>query len=69
MKKPTPQELIAAIHAKCLECSGGSRKEAHNCKLSECPLWPYRRGEPREKLDQSKGQISVFDITMEREGA
>ena len=69
MKKPTPQELIAAIHAKCLECSGGSRKEAHNCKLSDCPLWPYRRGEPREKLGQSKGQISVFDINMEREGA
>lgn len=69
MKKPTPQDLIAAIHAKCLECSGGSRKEAHNCKLKDCPLWPYRRGEPREKLCQSKGQISVFDITMEREGA
>ena len=61
-KKPTPQELIAAIHAKCLECSGGSRKEVHNCKLTECPLWLYRRGEPRERLVQAKGQISVFEL-------
>lgn len=61
--KPTPQELIAAIHAKCLDCSGGSRKEVHNCEIKDCPLWLYRRSEPREKRGQSKGQISVFDIT------
>lgn len=67
-KKPTPQELIAAIHAKCLECSGGSRKEVHNCKLTDCPLWLYRRGEPRESLAQAKGQIDVFDI-IQKEGA
>lgn len=60
--KPTPQELIAAIHAKCLDCSGGSRKEVHGCKMTDCPLWLYRRGEPREKQSQTKGQISVFDI-------
>jgi len=60
--KPTPQELIAAIHAKCLDCSGGSRKEVHNCKIKDCPLWPYRRGEAREKQTQAKGQISLFDI-------
>jgi len=66
-KKPTPQELIAAIHAKCLECSGGSRKEVHNCKLTDCPLWLYRRGEPRERLAQAKGQIDVFDI-IQKEG-
>lgn len=65
--KPTPNELIAAIHAKCLDCSGGSRKEVHNCKLSNCPLWLYRRGEPREKPGLS-GQISVFDMTQ-KEGA
>jgi len=60
--KPTPQELIAAIHAKCLDCSGGSRKEVHNCKLRDCPLWVYRRGEPREKIGCSKGQISIFEV-------
>lgn len=66
--RPTPQELTAAIHAKCMECSGGSRKEVHGCKLCDCPLWPYRRGEPREKMAQAKGQIDVFDI-IQKEGA
>ena len=66
--KPTPQELIAAIHAKCLDCSGGSRKEAHNCKLMECPLWPYRKGEANPRAMCAKGQISVFEIEQ-REGA
>ena len=60
--KPTPQELIAAIHAKCLDCSGGSRKEVHNCTIKDCPLWLYRRSEPREKSGQPKGQISLFEI-------
>ena len=66
--KPTPQELIAAIHAKCLECSGGSRKEVHNCKLTDCQLWPHRRSEAREKQAPANGQISVFDI-IQKEGA
>lgn len=66
-KKPTPQELIAAIHAKCLECSGGSRKLVHNCDIEYCALWPYRRSEPKDS-SQIRGQIGLFDIT-EKEGA
>lgn len=66
-KKPTPQELIAAIHAKCLECSGGSRKLVHNCNIEYCALWSYRQSEPKES-GQVRGQIGLFDIT-EKEGA
>lgn len=66
--KPTPNELLVAIHAKCLDCSGGSRKEVHNCKLRDCPLWPHRKGEPREKPARVAGQISLFEIEK-REGA
>ena len=66
--KPTPNELLVAIHAKCLDCSGGSRKEAHNCKLQDCPLWPYRKGEQREKPARVVWQISLFEIEK-REGA
>ena len=62
MMRPTSRELTAAIHAKCMDCSGGSRKEVHGCKLRDCPLWMYRRGEPREKLGGMKGQISVFEL-------
>ena len=59
--KPTPQELIAAIHAKCLDCSGGSRKLVHNCDIEYCPLWPFRRSETKES-GKIRGQIGLFDI-------
>ena len=61
-KKPTQQELYTAIRLKCLDCSGGSRKEVHNCKIKECPLWPYRRNEPKENTDRIAGQISITDF-------
>jgi hypothetical protein len=42
MRKPaTP---LQAIKKKCLECSGGDRKEAEACELKKCPLHPYRLG-------------------------
>lgn len=67
MKKPTPQELIVAIHAKCLDCSGGMRKEVQRCNITDCPLWPYRRSEDEKKQDCIKGQISLFNL--EEKGA
>jgi len=60
--KPTPQNLIAAIHAKCMDCSGGSRREVHGCKIKDCPLWPYRQGGQKERIGRSKGQISIFEV-------
>ena len=36
------QTLERAIRAKCLDCCGGLRNEVRDCKLSYCPLWPYR---------------------------
>ena len=69
MRNPyNPETMSAAIRAKCLDCSGGMRKEVHNCKNKNCPLWPYRRTEPKEKADKIKGQISLFEIEM-RAGA
>lgn len=56
---------FAAIRAKCLECSGGSRKQAHGCNLKECPLWPFRKGPPRpapaKKCRREGEQLSMFD--------
>lgn len=52
---------LAAIRAKCLECSGGSRKEAHGCRLRDCPLWPFRGGEPRARARKEGRQLSMFD--------
>lgn len=39
------ERLLRAVKAKCLECSGGNRKEVDTCNLSKCPLFLYRQGE------------------------
>lgn len=59
--KPTPQELLSAIRANCIMCSGGSRKEANNCTIKYCPLYPYRLGihKPKETM---KGQTNIFEL-------
>jgi hypothetical protein len=39
-----PQSPLAAIRAKCVDCSGGSPSEARRCEAVDCPLWPFRSG-------------------------
>ena len=33
-----------AIRLKCLDCSGGIQAEVCRCPVTNCPLWPYRKG-------------------------
>ena len=56
-KKPTPEELLHAIRANCMDCCGGSRREVHNCKITQCKLWPYRREEPNPKETDNTDQL------------
>lgn len=66
-KKPTPDELLVAIHKHCLECSGGSRKEVQNCKIKGCNLYQYRQEPTRQREKPPKGQITLFDLVMLKE--
>lgn len=50
---PSARALAAVIHRKCMDCSGGSRKEAERCKLSDCPLWAHRPQPAQAKLSTS----------------
>ena len=61
-KKPTPDELMAAIHRHCLACSGGSRKEVQNCRVKECNLYLYRQAQVRTHEKPPKGQMTIFDV-------
>lgn len=38
-----------AIRARCLDCSGASKKEVRDCPITECPLYPYRIGTGRQE--------------------
>lgn len=60
--KPTPDELLVAIHKHCLECSGGSRKEVQNCRIKGCNLYKYRQEPTRQREKPPKGQITLFDL-------
>lgn len=62
---PTPNEPLVAIHRHCLACSGGSRKEVHNCRVTDCNLWVWREPETTARPRKEKGQISVFELVKE----
>ena len=51
-------ELQAAIRAKCLECSGGSKNQVKGCGIKDCPLWVYRTAETQARITRLKGQMS-----------
>lgn len=67
-KKLTPDILLAVIRAHCLECSGGSRKQVHNCGIKSCQLWPYRKGDARKAggkrvtAGDVYRQMTLFDL-------
>ncbi len=64
--------VLAAVRSYCLECSGGSRKEAEGCNRVACPLHPYRMGwavltEPvRTAIVPIDGQVDIFSLLPNR---
>lgn len=64
--KPTADELLVAIRAHCLECSGGSKKEVERCCVKSCKLRPYRSvkvvGDEQTRRSEEAGQVSLFDV-------
>lgn len=41
MAKAAQTEPRKAIRLFCLECMGGSRRDAETCETKECRLWPF----------------------------
>ena len=58
-RRLTLDEAMAAIRAKCIDCCGGSRKEAIACK-TDCPLQKVRQMIPEKPEKQLPGQLSFF---------
>lgn len=50
MKILTP---LKAIRAKCIDCCCGNTKEPARCTITDCSLYPYRKGHrpPKEEAD------------------
>jgi len=47
----------AAIKLFCIECMGGSRKDAANCETQDCFLWKFR---PGQSMPQTPAQKAVI---------
>lgn len=43
-KRAAASSKAAAIELQCLECIGGSAKDAINCETQGCFLWPHAFG-------------------------
>lgn len=74
MRNPySPDALLSAIRAKCMECCGNQRREVERCRLENCPLHPYRSCKVaavgHERRVEINGQIGVFDILRLEERA
>lgn len=41
-KAPRAEDVLRAVRAYCLGCSGGSKQVVETCILHNCPLYPYR---------------------------
>ncbi len=54
---------LSAVHAKCVDCSGGYRKLAAGCKIDTCPLHPYRPFAHTDLADRAQlpGQMKIDD--------
>lgn len=50
----TRDELLGAIHKKCMDCSGNSRREVENCLVPDCFLYPYRSVHSIRRLEQQR---------------
>lgn len=50
----TRDELLGAIHKRCMDCSGQSRNEVENCRVYDCFLYPYRSMKAIKKLETQR---------------
>lgn len=64
--KISRDELLGAIHKKCMDCSGGSRGEVERCLVPDCWLYPYRsaRAVRMTKNRDNEQQEDPWQISM-----
>jgi hypothetical protein len=63
--------LLRAIRANCVECCAGLEAEVRRCRMSACPMWPYRMGtnpfSKREYTEEQRAALAErFRLARER---
>lgn len=57
MKVETP---VRAMRTKCLECANWNMQEVASCPMTDCALWPYRKGKRPTEED-----IAIVEATVD----
>lgn len=55
---PTPEALLTAIRQRCMDCCGNARLEVERCRITSCPLHPYRSTSAMGKNKHDQAEIS-----------
>ena len=64
--KDEPLRPLKAIRTKCLECQGGVPSDVRRCRITDCPVWPYRSGTRpksstvRQESEKGLGAMAKF---------
>lgn len=61
-EKLTPTTPLKAIREKCIDCSGGSKKEVRLCWASNCPLYPFRMGKNPYRKKRKVAETQKSDL-------
>lgn len=51
---------IKAIRKNCLDCSGGSIKDARECVIKDCPLYDYRLGKNPRRRGIGQRKVVIY---------
>lgn len=54
----SPQPVLKAIRARCLDCCAGNDAEVRRCVATECPSWPFRMGTNPWRLTSEARRLS-----------
>jgi len=61
-------KLLRAIKLRCLDCSAYSVYEVKNCIMTDCSLYPYRRGVLNNSLKIQRKKPQTKQKTLSQEG-
>lgn len=64
MEVETP---VRAMRTKCLECANWSPSEVAACELTDCALWPYRRGKRPTAEDIAIVKATIDPFAKQKE--
>lgn len=55
-------DVLKAVRQKCLDCCCGSRKAVEECRITNCPLHPFRCLSAMQTVKQEPKQAEIITL-------